>query len=577
LKRTLILAWFALLSTLSPAEPLVVHVRIYYQQTIPQLTITPTNGSFQLRTCQTCTGKPIRTAMTLTAKSDTVGAESKKYSALFFSGNYRLDIPEHPRFSAPYPLEIQSIGGHLRLTLSLPLEDYVAAVLAAEAGNFDSDQALQAMAVAARTFAVHFRGRHPGFDFCDTTHCQDFRFSGIDDRIRAAVDATEGELLWYQGTTAATYYHQNCGGRTASGHDVWPTNKFSYLREQVDPYCSRNSSGSWQSVISKSDLQQALRSGDLHVPDEWQTVEVLKRTPGGRAVQLGLVSKTGTPVRISASSFRFAVDRSLGWNQIRSDFYEVRDSGQQLVFSGRGAGHGVGLCQAGALEMGHEGKGYRDILSFYYPGTSVGLTAQGFSWESRSNERLELVSTRAKQDERLLEIANQMMRQAEERSGLRFDFHPRLKIYPSIETYRDSTGEPGWVAASTRGQTIRLQPAEILQGQAILRRTLRHEFLHQLIEARARPGIPLWFREGLTLYLADNPEPQAGELPPAKLEDVLAHSHDRNELQMAYSTAKLNVATLIQHNGKEAVLGWLSTGLPTEIAGRFRISQASQH
>jgi stage II sporulation protein D len=77
-------------------------------------------------------------------------------------------------------------------------------------------------------------------------------------------------------------------------------------------------------------------------------------------------------VPMSASTFRFAVDRELGWDKIRSDLYEVRGTGDHIIFSGRGSGHGVGLCQTGAEEMARQGKSYREILSFYYPGTELG-------------------------------------------------------------------------------------------------------------------------------------------------------------------------------------------------------------
>jgi stage II sporulation protein D len=93
------------------------------------------------------------------------------------------------------------------LTRKVPIEQYVAAVLAGESIGFRSEQAMQAMAVAARTYAVRFEGRHKseGYDFCDTTHCQDVRFSAVTERMRRAAEATEGELLWFAGAPAATF------------------------------------------------------------------------------------------------------------------------------------------------------------------------------------------------------------------------------------------------------------------------------------------------------------------------------------------------------------------------------------
>ena len=83
------------------------------------------------------------------------------------------------------------------------------------------------MAVAARTYAMHFGSRHAmeGFDFCDTTHCQDLRIAGIDAHLRSIAEATAGEVLWYDGEPAATYYHANCGGTTEDGRSILGNNE----------------------------------------------------------------------------------------------------------------------------------------------------------------------------------------------------------------------------------------------------------------------------------------------------------------------------------------------------------------
>src|SRR6185503_12661754 len=93
-----------------------------------------------------------------------------------------------------------------------------------EAASFRSENSLKAMAVAARTYAAHFVSRHKveGFDFCDTTHCQDYRGIGIPSRVSKAVADTAGELIWKSGTPIAAYYHQDCGGITeAQMHDAY--------------------------------------------------------------------------------------------------------------------------------------------------------------------------------------------------------------------------------------------------------------------------------------------------------------------------------------------------------------------
>jgi hypothetical protein len=110
---------------------------------------------------------------------------------------------------------------------------------------------------------------------------------------------------------------------------------------------------------------------------------------------------------------------------------------------------------------------------------------------------------------------------------------------------------------------ISLQPLATLRNKSILESTLRHEFSHLLIESHAHPGTPLWFREGLVLYLAD---PKQNVAPVAMTEKAmeagLQHPANRQMLEQSYAAAKTKVAQMVQQNGRGAVLEWLSSGLP---------------
>jgi stage II sporulation protein D len=226
----------------------------------------------------------------------------------------------------------------------------------------------------------------------------------------------------------------------------------------------------------------------------------------------------------------------------------------------------VGLCQAGAEEMAREGKSYREILNYYYPGTDLRAPANQ-KWESRLDERFELLSQNPESDSQILSIADRILAENENSVGWKLTFRPRLQIYSTIEKYRDETGEPGWIAASTRVHTIRLQPITLLKSKSILESTLRHELYHLLIESKSRAGIPLWFREGLALYLAspESSESPVPEIASQHLEAHLLHPASREEMERAYAVAQRKVGTLVQRFGKQKVLSWLSTGLPGGI------------
>ena len=123
------------------------------------------------------------------------------------------------------------------------------------------------------------------------------------------------------------------------------------------------------------------------------------------------------------------------------------------------------------------------------------------------------------------------------------------------------------MAASTRGRTIRLQPADVLRDAGTLESTLRHELLHILIESHAKPGTPLWYREGLALYLA---RPGA-EIPPSgrfenleALDKTLRAPATEQALREAYAEAQSRVAKLVQQHGKETLLDWLQNGMPAQ-------------
>lgn len=440
--------------------------------------------------------------------------------------------------------------------VAMSMDDYVAAVLAGEASGFKSVEALKAMAVLVRNYASVNRGRHTkdGFDFCDTTHCQDYRGVAIAPRFQEAALATSGQMLWYGGSPAKVFYHADCGGGTEAAERVWPGLRIPFLHPRQDPFCTRQGSREWNAEIRKDDLVRALKAGGLRTPDPLNSVIVAGRSPSGRAERLQLAG--AGVATMAASSFCFAVGRALGWNLVRSTWFEVQDSGDRLRFHGRGRGHGVGLCQTGALRMGEEGNGYREILAFFFPGTELrAAPSKGIDWRAAGGERVEVLSTDPSADARLAPIADALVREIEARVGQPYPLRPQLRVYPSTAVYRDETGEPGWVAASTRGRTVRLQPARLLEPR--LRETLKHELLHIWVENKARPGLPLWFREGLALYLVDPRKATAA----GKVEDAdFNRANTRADLDKAYEQARSRVRRLVDSHGEPSVLTWLTNG-----------------
>jgi stage II sporulation protein D len=552
--------------------PQAVRVRLWYLHPPRELHVRAEAGQAQMRKCATYKPVAVSTIDLRAAQSSIrIDGEKSTTADLRLNGAYQMNAVGEPPLHADFPIEIRADADHLLVVALMPMEEYVAGVLAGETGNFKSDEALKAMAVAARTFAMHFGSRHAldGFDFCDTTHCQDLRIAGIDAHLRKIADSTAGEILWYDGEPAAAYYAANCGGTSEDGSFILGNDeaRAPFLRQHADQYCVRNGGTQWHSEVSKRELQRALAAGGVAVPGTLRSVTVLHRTPSGRVEFLRITGSNG--VTVSALNFRTVVGHNIGWDRLKSNLYEVSDAGTRLIFQGRGSGHGVGMCQVGAEVMGEEGHSYREILAFYYPGTRLGVVAQGIAWQQLGNEDVVLLSTQPDRDRRLLSLATRYMHESEESTGLFYRSPPRLRIYPTLAAFRNSTGEPGWVAASTRGRTIQLQPADVLRQAGTLESTIHHELLHMLIESYARPGTPLWFREGLVLYLA-GPKPQTspsnGFEDMAALEKALRTPASEEQLRAAYGEAYSRVAQLTRSHGKAALLDWVQNGLPTEIA-----------
>jgi len=485
----------------------------------------------------------------IAAKGAQVFAGSSTGSVVILRGRARISGEGFSAFMIENDLELQAREGFLLLTLQMPLEQYVAAVLQGESAGFKSDEGLKAMAVAARTYAVHFGSRHrtEGFDFCDTTHCQNVRLGAASERVRAAVAATAGELLWYQGQPAATYYHRSCGGEIEDSRALERDLQAPYLRRHQDAYCIRVPD-EWHVQISKSDLTRAFGRPVT-------SVVIVERSESGRVQRLAVSGR-----QVTGSDFRLAIGRSLGWDKVRSDLYEEQDLGDIVSFRGRGQGHGVGLCQTGANAMGGEGRNYREILAYYYPGVSIGLNAQGVSWEKLSGESLDLITTSRADAAVVLRAAESAMHLATKRTGWSFGARPQVKVYPSISIYRNATGEPGWVAASTLGSTVRLQPISILRRTNSLDSTLRHEFLHMVIEANSAPNAPIWLREGLAIYLANPEAVRPASIDVDALERQMRALGSEEQMRAAYRGCGAAVANAVEKNGLNAVLSWVGKG-----------------
>lgn len=262
------------------------------------------------------------------------------------------------------------------------LEDYVQDAILSEFAPADGDpgivrRMLEIQAVISRTYALANAGRHAseGYDLCSTTHCQLYerarvRTSKWAAAARGASDATRGTVLWYGRAPASAVYHSDCGGRTSAPASVWGGTSFPYLTAAADDGPAAEAHTTWRYEIGREALRKALgadtRTG---VGGRLDDVVILERDEAGRVVRLRVKGERDRD--LSGVVFRDVVTRAIGVRTIRSTMFDVQRQGAALVFDGRGFGHGVGLCQAGALARIKAGAEPSSVLARYFPGTRL--------------------------------------------------------------------------------------------------------------------------------------------------------------------------------------------------------------
>lgn len=304
-------------------------------------------------------------------------------------------------FSGEFILKI--VGSNLLVTHFLPLDEYVAGVVPSEIGAGAPLEALKAQAVAARTHALSLllynRHKNDGYDLCNTTHCQVYKGKyQQNDAVREAVYSTQNQILILPTRIADTTYHSACGGKTDSSGNIWGGETLPHLAG-VDCFeeaaflnlKEESHARHWISDLTLLQGGASWENNALYWNAQISTQQLAKNVGLNRLEHL-IINRRGNSGRIIDISFsgnktvrlnsEYKIRQAFG--NIKSSFFYINGPyvednngrvmiypGRSITLMGRGSGHGVGMCQIGALRMAREGREHQEILTHYYPGTQI--------------------------------------------------------------------------------------------------------------------------------------------------------------------------------------------------------------
>jgi len=282
-------------------------------------------------------------------------------------------------------IKIKTNNGQLVFVNSLSLEDYLKGVLPLEmpAGKGNENfEALKAFAICARTYSINKMDENKlSFDvYLDT---RDQVYGGLNSEkeiTNKAVNATMGEILTFKGKPAVTFYSASCGGHTENIKNVFNTaGDLPYLsgvKDGDEPYCSITPRFNWEETYSENQfINRLINSGLISGSDfNIENIEVASRFESGRVNELRItLSSDGDEKEVSifGNNIRSVIRTSDNKGILRSTMFYISYEDDTVTITGKGYGHGVGLCQWGCIDLSHEGWNYKSILNHYFPGTEI--------------------------------------------------------------------------------------------------------------------------------------------------------------------------------------------------------------
>ncbi len=252
-------------------------------------------------------------------------------------------------------------GNRINVVNVVDMDNYLAGVIESEGGGGRHKEYYKVQALMSRTYALKNDGRHKKdhFDLCDGVHCQAYHnMLRHTPRIMEAVKETRGEVLVDgKNSLVTSYFAANCGGQTCDASYVWNTS-VPYLESFRDTFCIHTRQATWTKKIGKYAWKRFLEK-EYGVTEE-RYGQVIYNFDQDQRKAFYIHPSLGVPLRDLRKEFR-----------LKSTYFSTRLEGDQVIISGRGFGHGVGLCQEGAMNMAKAGYSYKQIALFYFSSVRI--------------------------------------------------------------------------------------------------------------------------------------------------------------------------------------------------------------
>ncbi len=381
--------FFVLLLFIISCTPMVVPTRKIQEEPIVRILLLKNPTSIELTSDSKI---KIKTG-------DKNGTVSGRIS-LYFNPSLKIITPEGSIKDAKFPISVESTKrfvkidgkvypgvieiskfGDVLIVNHVKIEDYLKGVIPFEMGNLPENQieALKAQAVAARSFVMAHRKPNEPFDISTTIWDQVYGgVSKTDKVIDKAVESTRGIVGIYNGKIIDAKYSSTCGGITENNENIWIGKRIPYLRSVRDSgwdrkdFCRFSPHYRWERVYDKREFFEVIRKqiNDFFgkTPNKIEWIRITKRTRTNRVRVIEINTDIGKfylekdQIRRLFSDYR---------GSLKSLMFQIKVKSSQIVVSGKGYGHGVGMCQYGAMEMAKERYSYRRILSHYYKGVRL--------------------------------------------------------------------------------------------------------------------------------------------------------------------------------------------------------------